>query len=173
MRQAGILEPILDELLAPLPFISYRFFEGQSGVVVTPDLIKDFDAVITLRPKYDATSFDGIDRLAVIARWGVGYDVIDVPACTDANVMLAITGDAVRRPVAEAILTLILALAKKLPLKQQITRSGRWDLKATASGISVRGKVIGSIGLGNIATDMFQLLKPFDAAPFDRLRPIY
>ena len=164
LEAAGVLEPVLDAELASLPGISYRFFEGRSGVSVTPDLIQEFDALITLRPQFTTESFAGLDRLTLIARWGVGYDVIDVTACTKANVMLAITGDAVRRPVAEAILTLILALAKKLPMKQQIVLTGRWDMKAQASGMSIRGKTIGSIGLGNIASDMFQLLRPFDAA---------
>ena len=163
LEAAGILEPILDEMLATVPHVTYRFFEGQAGVVVTPTQIQDFDAVITLRPQFTADSFKGITRLAIIARWGVGYDVIDVPACTEADVMLAITGDAVRRPVAEAILTLILALAKNLKKKERIAREGRWDLKAEASGLGIRGKTIGSVGLGNIATDMFHLLRPFDA----------
>ena len=171
MEAAGILEPILDEMLVSVPQVTYRFFQGQSGVVVEPGLIEDFDALITLRPRFTAASFAGVTRLAVIARWGVGYDVIDVPACTDANVMLALTGDAVRRPVAEAILTLILALAKNLMKKERIARAGRWDLKAGASGLGIRGKTIGSVGLGNIATDMFHLLRPFDAARFIAFDP--
>jgi phosphoglycerate dehydrogenase-like enzyme len=64
--------------------------------------------------------------------------------------------------VAEAILTLFLALAKKLPAKDKMVRTGRWDLKAEASGIGLSGKVAGSVGIGNIGSEMFRLLQPFD-----------
>jgi phosphoglycerate dehydrogenase-like enzyme len=158
---AGLLEPVLESILGPLPHVEYSFFHNRQKVV-TPDEIADFDAVITLRPRFAAASFTGDDRLAIIARWGVGYDVIDVPACTEANVLLAITTDAVRKPVAEAIVTFFLALAKKLPAKDRLVRTGRWNAKAETSGLGLSGKTVGSVGLGNIATEMFRLLQPFD-----------
>ena len=57
---------------------------------------------------------------------GVGYDSIDVPACTANGVILTNTPDGVRRPVATTILLLILALSHKLLIKDRITRAGRW-----------------------------------------------
>jgi len=137
------------------------FFE-TAGDTVSAHEIAHCDAVITLAKRFDATTFAGNDRLAVIARWGVGYDMIDVDACTEAGVLLAITIDAVRKPVAEAILTLFLALAKRLPAKDKLVRSGRWDLRPSTSGLGLSGKTVGSVGLGNIAGEMFRLLQPFD-----------
>lgn len=159
----GRLEPILTELFDPLPHITYRYFEstGGGGAYVAPQDITDLDAVIALAPWFTVDSFTGNDRLAVIARWGVGYDRIDVPACTANGVLLAITVDAVRRPVAEAIVTLILALAKQLPAKDRVVRTGRWDLRASQNALGLQGKVLGSIGLGNIGSDMVRLLQPF------------
>jgi phosphoglycerate dehydrogenase-like enzyme len=158
---AGLLDPVLDEILGPLPYVEYDFLDVQT-VFVAPDEIEDYDAVITLRPRFAASSFVGNERLAIIARWGVGYDVIDVPACTEANVLLAITTDAVRKPVAEAIVTFFLALAKRLPAKDRLVRAGRWNAKAETSGLGLSGKTVGSVGLGNIAAEMFRLLQPFD-----------
>jgi len=158
---AGLLDPVVEELLGPLPYVEYDFFYNEEPVVA-PDEIAGYDAVITLRPRFTADTFTGHDRLAIIARWGVGYDVIDVSACTEANVLLAITADAVRKPVAEAILTFMLALAKRLPAKDELVRTGRWNEKGEFSGLGLSGKVVGSVGLGNIATEMFRLLKPFD-----------
>jgi phosphoglycerate dehydrogenase-like enzyme len=157
---AGLLEPALREVLGPYPFIHYEFF--QQAQQITPDVIAGYDAVITLHPKFNSSSFTGDESLIVIARWGVGYDMIDVPACTRANVALAITTDAVRKPVAEADVTLILALAKKLPFKDNLVRTGRWELKSQSAGLGLSGKTVGSIGLGNIASEMFRLLQPFD-----------
>lgn len=161
----GRLEPVLQEMLAPLSYIEYEYFSASGtddqGAFVQPSDVADFDAVLNLGYRFTTQSFSGADRLAVIARWGVGYDMIDVPACTANDVLLAITTDAVRRPVAEAIVTLLLALAKQLPTKDRIVRTGRWDLRASADGLGLRGKTIGSVGLGNIGSEMFRLLQPF------------
>ena len=157
---AGLLDPVLDEIFGPLPYVEVTFFPVTEEA--TSDQIRDYDAIITLRPRFTAASFVGVERLAVVARWGVGYDMIDVPACTEADVLLAITTDAVRKPVAEAILTFFLALAKRLPAKDKLVRTGRWDLKPEMSGLGLSGKTVGSVGLGNIAVEMFRLLQPFD-----------
>lgn len=164
----GRIEPVLAAMIDPLPNVSYRYFDASgtdaNGPYVTPDDIVDCDAVILLAYRFTASSFKGNDRLAVIARWGVGYDNIDVPATTEQGVLLAITVDAVRRTVAEAIVTLLLAVAKKLPDKDKLVRTGRWDLRGEPNALSIRGKVLGSVGLGNIGSEMFRLLAPFDLA---------
>ncbi len=158
---AGLLEPVLAELLTPLPHVTWDFFTMHSNEVL-PEEIVGYDALLTLLARITPESLAGNERLAVIARWGVGYDMIDVPACTEGDVLLAITTDAVRKPVAEAIVTFFLALAKKLPAKDQLVRSGRWDLKAQTSGLGLSGKTVGSVGSGNIGGEMFRLLGPFD-----------
>ncbi|MEM7127092.1 MAG: NAD(P)-dependent oxidoreductase [Chloroflexota bacterium] len=162
----GRLEPLLAELFDPKPEISYSYFnatgQDDDGPYVTPQDVKDFDAVILLAYRFSAASFVPGNRVGVIARWGVGYDSVDVSAATAHDVLLAITVDGVRRPVAEAILTLLLALAKKLPDKDKLVRVGRWDLRGDLPAVGLRGKTVGSVGLGNIGSDMFRLLAPFE-----------
>lgn len=157
----GIVDPVLEAVFGPLPFVEYEFFMVASWAEIQPQELDQYDAVITIRPHYTPRSFAGVERLALISRWGVGYDMIDIPAATEADVLASITTEAVGRPVAEAILTLMLALAKKLMLKEKLARTGRWDLKAQASGLGLRGKTVGSVGLGHIGSEMFTLLQPF------------
>ena len=157
----GLMEPLLDEVYGPLPHVECDFFAIKDDVA-TPDEIENYDGIITFGQHFASASFSGYDRLAIIARWGAGYDMIDAPACTEADVLLAITPEGVRKPVAEAILTFFLALAKKLPEKDRLVRTGRWDLKAQASGVGLRGKTVGSVGVGNIGSEMYRLLQPFD-----------
>jgi phosphoglycerate dehydrogenase-like enzyme len=158
----GALEPVLARILDPLPHVTWAYYDSPSDGAVSPAAIADCDGVIVLSSNYRAESFTGSDRLAIVARWGVGYDRIDTAALTSNDVLLAITVDAVRRPVAEAIVTLLLALAKKLPAKDRIVRTGRWDLKAQTFGLGLTGKTLGSIGVGNIGGEMFRLFAPFD-----------
>jgi D-3-phosphoglycerate dehydrogenase len=97
-----------------------------------------------------------------VARFGVGYDNVDVLACTANNVMLTITPDGVRRPVASSVLAFLLALAHRLPTKDRLTREGRWSERLDYMGHGLIGKTLGVIGLGNIGREVFRLAAPLD-----------
>jgi phosphoglycerate dehydrogenase-like enzyme len=90
----------------------------------------------------------------------VGYDSIDVEACTRAGVALTITPDGVRRPVAVAVLTFLLALSHKLTVKDRLIREGRWADKLDHMGMGLTGRTLGLIGLGNIGREVFRLTAP-------------
>ena len=93
----------------------------RDGVMPAEDLA-EFDALILLAARFDAQSLPPSNgRLLAVARFGVGYDNVDVPACTQSGVALVITPDGIRRPVAVAVLTFMLALAGKLMVKDAVT----------------------------------------------------
>jgi phosphoglycerate dehydrogenase-like enzyme len=100
-------------------------------------------------------------RLKLIARFGVGYDTVDVPALTENGVLLTITPDGVRRPVATSALTFVLMLAQKVPTKDRLVREGRWNERVNHFGTGLSGRTLGSIGVGNIGSELFRLATPF------------
>jgi phosphoglycerate dehydrogenase-like enzyme len=126
--------------------------------------LEDFDALILLAHRFSAESVPKSGRLAVIARFGVGYDTVDVPACTANDIALCITPDGVRRPVAVSIVTFLLALTGKLMAKDRLTRMGAPGFAARGEhmGVGLVGRTFGSLGVGNIGAETFRLLKPFD-----------
>ncbi|MBI1355656.1 MAG: dehydrogenase [Acidobacteria bacterium] len=126
-------------------------------VMPSYEALHDYDAVLALKITANAATLAGVDRTAVIARWGVGYDTIDTDAMTASAVALAITPQAVRRPVAEAILTFVFALAKQVFLQDRITRQGVWRNGLVKPTICLEGRTLGSVGCGNIAREMFRL----------------
>ena len=136
----------------------------DSASPIRGDQLEDFDALILLAHRFDATSVPKSGRLAVVARFGVGYDSVDVAACTAADIALAITPDGVRRPVAVSIITFILALTGKLMVKDKLARQGGPGFAARGAhmGVGLVGKTLGSLGVGNIGAEMFRLAKPFD-----------
>jgi phosphoglycerate dehydrogenase-like enzyme len=160
---AGTLEPILPEFFDPLPQVAYEYMPDL-GPIATLAQLQSYDAIITLHLRIGDAALRGAERLAVIARWGGGYDMIDVQACTDNDVLLCITRDAVRRPVAEGIMTLLLGLTHHLLRKDRLVRSGRWEEKTAYPGIGLAGRTLGSIGVGNIGAELFRLLQPFGLA---------
>lgn len=144
-----------------VPHISWEPMPVMPGNHATPEVLNNYDAVFALATRIDAASLAGVTRPALIARWGVGYDHIDTAALTAAGAALAITPNAVRTPVAEAILTLVLALAKNLLLQDRFTRAGKWRGDLPKLGRNLRGQVLGSIGCGNIGKELFRLAQPF------------
>ena len=132
------------------------------GPEVAAEQIADIDALILLTPKVTAKTLKGSKRLSVIARFGVGYDNVDVAACDEQGIALVITPDGVRRPVAVSILTLMLALTGKLMVKDRLARRGPdgWAEKTKHNGVGLVGLTLGSIGIGNIGAEMFRRAKP-------------
>jgi len=122
-----------------------------------------YDALCVLNPKVPAAVVSGPDsRVRIVARMGVGYDSVDVTACTGNGVILTNTPDGVRRPVATSILALILALSHKVATKDSLTRSGRWSETTSHMGVGLTGRTVGSIGVGNIGSELFRLLAPLE-----------
>jgi phosphoglycerate dehydrogenase-like enzyme len=156
----GSFEDVLKEMFADVPSIDCVAMPAQPGNVATPEALNYFDAVVALGLRVNAESLAGVDRLALITRWGVGYDRIDVAALTQANAVLSITPNGVRAPVAEAILTFALALSKNIFHLDRMTRSGKWRNELTKLGGDIRGSVLGSVGCGNIARELFRIARP-------------
>lgn len=147
------------------------FDEAKLQWEFIPDSVKEltaahgaqYDALCVLNPKVPAAVVSGASqRVTIVARMGVGYDGVDVNACTDNGVILTNTPDGVRRPVATSILTLILALSQKLFIKDAITRAGRWAETTNYMGVGLTGKTVGSIGVGNIGSEAYRLLAPLE-----------
>jgi D-3-phosphoglycerate dehydrogenase len=128
---------------------------------VPPEQARDYDGLLLLAPKVGARTLEGTGCLQVVARFGVGYDNVDVPACTRAGVLLTITPEGVRRPVAAAAMTFLLALSHKLLIKDRLTRTGRWAEKLDHIGQGPTGRILGIIGLGNIGRELAALARPF------------
>ncbi len=139
-----------------------RVFLPEDVAELRPSDLAGLDAVLVLAPPVTAASLVGADRLAIVARFGVGYESVDVDACTANGTVLTITPDGVRRPVATAVLTLMLALSHKLLVKHALTRDGRWGEKLDHMGMGLTGRTLGVIGLGNIGRDIFKLAAPLE-----------
>jgi phosphoglycerate dehydrogenase-like enzyme len=154
------IEPLLQN-----PNIHLQYLEDCSEISARQ--IQDVDALILSGPAITSNSFNPGGRLALIARFGVGYDTIDVDACTANNVALVITPDGVRRPVAVSILTHILVLTQKFMEKERLCRQGPegWARVTDFHGVGLMGKVLGSIGVGNIGAEMFRITAPLGMKP--------
>jgi phosphoglycerate dehydrogenase-like enzyme len=130
---------------------------------LTPAHAARYDAVYVNMARTPASAVAGPDvRLRVVARHGVGYDSVDVPAMTRAGILVTNTPMPMPRPVATIALTFILALAGRLMLKDRLTRTGRWDERMDNMGTGLTGRTLGVVGAGRIGKELLRMSRVLD-----------
>jgi len=144
-----------------IPDLEVEFMPAQP-MVLPPAAVQGYDAIAVLAPRITAELLDNAPDLALVARFGVGYDSVDIEAATRNGVAVSITPSGVRRAMASTALALLLASAHRIVEKDRITRNGEWGRKLDYMGYRVTGKTLGMIGLGNIGRDFLHLVAPFD-----------
>lgn len=145
--------------------LQYEFL-SEYRAEYSPEQIRQYDVVISLKPRVTAASLVDVDRLCAIGRCGVGYDNVDLTACTEKDIAVFTTPAAVVRPVAESIVLFVLALSHNLVAKDRMIRQGQWAQSQQRLGREPRERIIGTVGLGNIASDALRLLRQFGPARF-------
>jgi D-3-phosphoglycerate dehydrogenase / 2-oxoglutarate reductase len=103
-------------------------------------------AIAGMEP-YTPRVLDACPTLRAIARVGVGYDAVDIPAATSRGVAVAIAPGTNQDSVAEHTFTLILGLSRRLVEKHNSMKAGRWERGIV---LPVRGTTLGIVGLGRI-----------------------
>jgi len=149
--------------LAPLERagIAWRFLD-EDARPLTPELLAGIDGLYHFSAPLTAASLDGVDRLAVVARHGVGLDAVDVAACTEHGVAVTITPEGVTRPMASAAVTLVLALAHRLRERDRALHEGEWGPgRFQPQGTGLTGRTLGLIGYGRIGREVVRLLAPW------------
>ena len=148
-------------LLADEARIEWEFLP-ESVDEITPDIMARYDGLYVNAPRVTAASVARADlRARIVARHGVGYDSVDVPALAAKGVIATNTPVAVRRPVAVAALTFIFALAGRLVQKDRLTRTGRWHDRTSHMGLGLTTRTLGVIGAGGIGRELLALARPF------------
>jgi glyoxylate reductase len=111
------------------------------------------DAIVCLLgTKVNDALLDGCPRLRVVSNVAVGYDNIDVPACTRRGVFATNTPDVLTEATADLAWALLLAAARRVPEGDRYVRSGvwkRWDW-TLMRGADVHGRTLGILGAGRI-----------------------
>ena len=148
------------DLLESIPSLAVsRFAEHRAEI--EPQQLAGANGVIVLSPRVTARSLSMSADLLAIGRFGVGFDSVDVAACTAADVVLFITTGAVDHSVAEATVGWILALTHHVRVKDRLVREGQWDARSRYMGSELRDRTLGIIGFGGIGRSVVKLLSGF------------
>ncbi|HLF72052.1 MAG TPA: D-glycerate dehydrogenase [Dehalococcoidia bacterium] len=117
----------------------------------------------TITERIDAALLDASPGLRIVSQLAVGYDNIDVPACTAHGVLVTNTPGVLTESVADLTFALILGWARRMPEGERILREGRWPVwhPSFHLGRDVHGATLGIIGLGAIGIAAARRAKGF------------
>jgi phosphoglycerate dehydrogenase-like enzyme len=150
------------EALTEAPGIDWEYLR-EDVAELTPELLRDYDALFHFSVQVTAASLEGVERLVLLARSGVGLDFLDLEALTERGIAVTITPDAVRRPMASAAVALVLALSHRLVERNARFHEGRWqEGRFDLLGLGLTGRTLGVIGFGTIGREVVRLLAPWE-----------
>jgi glyoxylate reductase len=107
---------------------------------------------------------DLLPALRVVANYGVGYDRVDVAACTARGVVVTNTPGVLDAATADLAFALILAVRRQVVAGDRVVRSGGWSGSWSEGGLAeeVSGSTLGIVGLGRIGSAVARRARGFD-----------
>jgi glyoxylate reductase len=155
---AGARTILAEQALPTAAFASLEDLEVVGGPF-RPYLVEprpDVGGLVVVNERVDAELLELLPALRVVTRFGIGYDQVDVNACTRRGVQVGITPGPTEAATAELAFLLMLAVRRRLLAADGATRRGEWSPSAEhlpeADGLS--GATLGLVGFGRIAREV-------------------
>lgn len=147
-----------------LSSIANVFFSTIRRGEAPPEEFRDAEAMILALEIIDDHVLKYFPKLKIIARYGVGYDTVDVEACTRRGIYVTYTPGILSHAVAELTIGLILCLSRRLIQADNYVRT-EWakpEKPIFPIGIDLYGKTLGIVGLGRIGCEVALRAKAFN-----------
>lgn len=138
--ERAILEPVGAEVVALQAKTEADLF----------DAARDCDAIMNQYARVGAATIGVMERCRVIARYGVGVDIVDVDAATQKGILVTNVRDYCTEEVADHAVALWMSLARKLPQYDRATHQGIWRWQSGQPVHRLRGRTMGIVSFGKI-----------------------
>ena len=145
--------PVVVALGAVDPALVSGVLDGHCRFVTDPsddDLSVAAGAIARADARVDQALLRKAPRFQVVARTGVGVDLVDVPAATARGIAVVITPGAGVTAVAEGAIGMALHLVKRFGPLTALVREGRWAERGTVGVGDLDGATLGVAGYGRI-----------------------
>jgi glyoxylate reductase len=118
----------------------------------------------TITERVDAELLAAAPRLRVVANYAVGYDNVDVPACTRRGVVVCNTPGVLAETTADLVWALLLAAARRVVEGAELVKRGEWPPWSPLwlLGRDVHHRTLGIVGLGQIGREVAKRARGFD-----------
>ena len=116
--------------------------------MLKPGQLKGSHGALVLACKVGASSLEdgAADDLLAISRFGVGFDSVDLKACTEKDVAVMIAVGSVDRSMAEATVGWMLSMTHNITQKHALVVEGRWNDRSGLMGVELRDRTFGAVG---------------------------
>jgi phosphoglycerate dehydrogenase-like enzyme len=139
---------------------THRWPGGRPPEEEVVELVQGNDAVIASASElYTRSVLERADTLKHIARWGVGFETIDVPAASDNGVLVTTTQGSNHFAVADHAFALLLGVARRIVELDRVARTRKW---ARPLAKDVARRTLGIVGLGRIGKGVAQRASGFE-----------
>jgi len=127
--------------------------------------VRDAEVIVVNMVKFDASLVSQLTKCELLIRHGIGYDNVDVAACTRQGIVFAYQPDYCKEDVAEHAIALIFACARKVVASRRTldvsSAKGQWDFAGLFPIRRMDGKTLGIVGLGRIGSRVYRKLRSF------------
>ena len=158
-------------LCRPLHASGMALLEGRHDVTVRQLVrpspgelaaaVSGAQAVLVGLEVVDEALLDRAPELKVVSRFGVGYDTVDIPACTRRGVVVGVTNGGNDLAVAEHTMMLLLAVARRAIEMDASVRAGAWMIREGRPMGELAGRTVLVIGYGRIGTRVARFCAAF------------
>ena len=116
--------------------------------------LKDAHGILGVGLKIDKSLLDQAPQLKMVCNVSVGYDNLDLLELSKRGIMATNTPEVLNETVADTVMGLIIATARRMPELDYWVKTGQWDSNLSEKwfGVDVHHKVLGIIGMGGIGT---------------------
>lgn len=115
---------------------------------------RDADGIINQFAPMTENVISKLDKCKVIARYGIGYDNVDVKAASEKGIIVTNVPDYAIEEVSEHAIALMVSLARKIPLLNSKVKQKLWDYNLVKPIYKINGTTLGLVGFGNIARNV-------------------
>ncbi|MEY4493642.1 MAG: hypothetical protein RL355_991 [Actinomycetota bacterium] len=138
-----------------------KYCDGADRAALIPAIATADAILVRSATKVDAEAIAAATNLKVIARAGVGLDNVDIPAATEAGVLVVNAPTSNIVSAAELAVGLLMASARNIVPANLALKSGKWA-RSKFGGVELQDKTVGIIGMGKIGLLVAKRLAGFD-----------
>ncbi len=159
--------PLPEDWLSPLKKACQLVIGESPGILLPPKVeaqLPQAEGILSLLTFPVSEEFLAqTPRLKVISNMAVGYDNIDLPACTRRGIPVGNTPSVLTEGTADLTLALLLAAARRLAEASADAKAGRWTAWSPTGwlGADLNGATLGIVGLGKIGTAVARRARAF------------
>jgi D-3-phosphoglycerate dehydrogenase / 2-oxoglutarate reductase len=137
-------------------------FRPEAEVI---EKLRDAEVIVVNMVKMTESLLSQLPKCKLLIRHGIGYDNVDVEACTRHGIQFAYQPDYCVEDVAEHAISVLFACVRKVGLSRRTldesSARGQWDFSGIFPIYRMAGKTLGIVGMGRIGTRVYEKLKSF------------